>query len=412
MKLIVYGNKSLNHYKNLVDQSFQQIPYPQGPYNWRDTASMPFQFFKEGKIALYKTLNNHQNLEINILIPDLFKSLPHNIGLYFKVILNYKGKGSLRDILMKRGLGSHVKSALRKTYDGFSIFKLSLFLTRKGINQLSRVLRIIYKYFQFMRKFSFNTKLYSFVKRYYDVKFLFMRKRVRAFTFVRNMCLAFLKYPKKMIFAQHRILYMYDQRAIQNFGDHFVINNSIILLGFQNLNPNLLSKFRNFLQNFEITKVFDRKEPWYGVLYSKYDFSPNFMRDITYDTQHPQSLGFTSNFLFLKGFKMPRNMRLVKTCPRENLRSCIMSFRRDGLDLTPMRIIKNNQHELWHKEDRSYLISRLNFFNQFIFPINVKDPYQQALFKSYVFGLAHHFKNYFYSQKIKQNLFKIKMKSK
>ncbi len=412
MKLIVYGNQSINYYKKLVENSFIHMEKNESPYIWINTSPMPFKLFEEGRLTLYKTLSSHQNIEIMILLPDIFTSLPHNIGLYFKVILNYRGKGSLRDILIRRGLGSHFKASLRKTYNGWSIFKVGCFLTRKGINQLSRVIYIIFKYFQYMRSISLNPKLYQFVKRYYDIRFLLLKRRERPFNFVRNMCLAFLKYPLRLLFTQHKILYMYDVKAIEDYGKYFVINNSIVLLGDRQFDRRLVSNYNSFLTNFNPLSIFDKREPWYNVPYSTYRFTTAFMNQITYDNTHPEKLGFTKNFIFLKGYRLPKTVHLVRQCPKSLIRECLLEYRKDNFDLTPVNLESNNMYSLSFKRDRSYLISKLNFFNKFIFPAAIISPVNQALFKLFVVGFAHHFKNFFYSQSIKHNLIKVRLKAK
>jgi len=101
MKLIIYGHENVDYYKKIVEKSFSEMKTPKTPYVEKDKTELPFTPFKEGKFVIYKSISQHQQLEISFIIPDIFKTLPHNIGLYFKTLLNYTGRGSLVDILIK-----------------------------------------------------------------------------------------------------------------------------------------------------------------------------------------------------------------------------------------------------------------------------------------------------------------------
>jgi secreted Zn-dependent insulinase-like peptidase len=205
---------------------------------------------------------------------------------------------------------------------------------------------------------------------------------------------------------------MYNAKAIKDYGKYFVINNSIIMLGDRQFKYKLVSNYKSFLTNFNPHSIFDKREPWYNVPYSTYRFTTAFMNQITNDNTHPEKLGFTKNFIFLKGYRLPGTVHLVRQCPKSLIRECLLEYRKDRFDLTPVILQKNNMHSLYFKRDRSYLVSKLNFFNKFIFPETIISTSNQALFKLFVVGFTHHFKNFFYSQSIKHNLIKVRMKAK
>ena len=413
MKLIIYGNEDVDYYKDIVEKSFSEMKAHDEPYEEKDTSELPFTFFNEGKFVIYKTISQHQQLEINFLIPDIFESLPHNIGLYFKTLFNYKGRGSLVDILIKNGLGSYIYSGLRKTYKGWSIFKIRASLTEKGIIQIPRVLFLIFKYIEYIKKLSLNKKLFYHIKRFYDIKFLFINRYHRPISFVSSMCMAFLKYSKKDLFSQHNLLYLYDSMKIREFANHFKLKNSIILLGNRNFNNKLTKNFKYMIKQYKYNKDFKSEDPWYNTKYTKYSISDKFIDEVENDTQHPEELGFSRHFNFLRRRRRIRNISLLKSCKR-NRKQCIKEFRKDRKDLTPKKIWKSKYYELWSKRDRSFMVSRINFFTKFIFKPDdlIKDPKYSILLKLHTYSIQNQLRNYINDQRRNRNYFYILPKIK
>jgi len=262
MNLIIYGNEDVNYYKKLIKNTFKNMKARKKADDWKAPKHLPFKFFNEGKLALYQTINKHQVLDIYITLSDLYKSLPHNIGLFYKTLLNFKGKGSLYDRLRKKGWGTRVYSYIRKAYKGLGFFRIIVHLSKLGIKKIKNVLKLIYIYLNKIRKLSLNKKLYNYVKRYYDFRFFFVRKRNSVLRLIRKVCMG-LKYPRKYILAQHKLLHKFDKKVNKQFSKYFVINNSIILLGNQQFNSTLTKNFRSFLKMFKNSFSFTNQDPWY-----------------------------------------------------------------------------------------------------------------------------------------------------
>ena len=107
-------------------------------------------------------------------------------------------------------------------------------------------------------------------------------------------------------------------------------------------------------------------------------------------------------------------MSLLRTCKVKDMKKCVKEFRRDNYDLKPKVLKKNKNYELWHKKDRSFLVSRVNFFTKFIFPKkkSVSDPKYSVLLKIFVYGIKNQFRNFIYEQKMNQSIFFISPKAK
>lgn len=177
MKLVVYGDKPLGFYKDLIDKSFSEIKARDDPYTFDTYTKLPWQLNQIGKLVLFQTINNHQELDISFLIEDVFKNIPQNPSLYFKVLLNYRGKGSLDDTLRKKGYVAGIKAFVRKTHTGFSLFKLRGYITERGIQNLDKVLEIIFRYLKYVKEKAVDEKLYNYLKRIFDIQFFFNNKK-------------------------------------------------------------------------------------------------------------------------------------------------------------------------------------------------------------------------------------------
>ena len=94
-------------------------------------------------------------------------------------------------------------------------------------------------------------------------------------------------------------------------------------------------------------------------------------------------------------------------------KTCLKKFREDALDLSPINIIKNNRQELWYKKDRSFLVSRMNFFTKFILPEEkFKSPTNSIMLKIFNHGIKIQFRNFIYEQKMKRAIINIHPKNK
>ena len=417
MKLIIYGNKDVEFYKDIVKDSFSDLKFKEESpsLNNSEENELPFSFFNEGKFVIYESISHHQLMEINFMIPDIFQSLPHNIGTYFKILLNYKGKGSLVDVLTKNGLASDLLSGMRKTYDGWSLFRIRLSLTKKGIINVHRVIKLIFKYLDYLRSFSKNKKLYNFIKRHHDIKYLFLKKSKSPLSFVAGMCMAILKYKRKDLLSQHQLLYTYDSFKISEFGNHFIIKNSIVLLGNKQFDHKLRKNFPWIIKDYinRNNEEFLEKEPWYKTKYTQFKFSDKFINDLEENRKHPKVYGFSKDFLFLRKKKKIRNVSLLRSCAPFKRKTCLKKFREDALDLSPINIIKNNRQELWYKKDRSFLVSRMNFFTKFILPEEkFKSPTNSIMLKIFNHGIKIQFRNFIYEQKMKRAIINIHPKNK
>jgi insulysin len=296
MKLVIYGNESIETYKDMVDEKFYDLKKRNDPYDPDALSSwnkLPWEYDQIGRLVLFKTINNHQDLDISFMVEDVFSSLPENPSLYYKVLINYRGKGSLDDLLRSKGLVAGIKSHVRRTHKGFSFFKIRGYITKKGIKHLDQVIHYIFKYLQYVKKKALNKQLYDYVKKIFDLSFFFMNRKKKPLKYLKLMSSAVWKYDKKFYFTLHKILPKYDEEVVKKFGERLVLKNAIILLGNKEFDG-LLEKYPNFVEGskksnksnksnksiFDIKNILDTKDPFYKTEYGYYKFSEKFVEEI------------------------------------------------------------------------------------------------------------------------------------
>ena len=404
MKLVIYGNSKISELKKLVAQTFGKAPKPKTAYKFVDNRPLPYEFFKQGKIIFYQTINDHQLLDISFMIPDIHKALPNNFSLYFRLLLNNKGKESISDILKVKGLLTNFKVSMRRTYDGFSMMKINGYLTEKGMKELPYVIQTIYQYIEHIKKLSLNQDYYNFYRKSYTQKFQFNHKKNKLMPFMKAMCVDFWKYPKKYLFSKHSLLPPYDEKKIKEFQKYIVINNSVILLGHKDFTEPLLSNYKSFIENFSTPKINFKQEIWYNTKYAPHKVSEAFMKNIL---NKPQT--FKVEFLTEKVKPLPKHISLVKQCKKDaakkdrDRKTCIENMKNDKVDLTPLLILKNEKVEFYHKLDRSFLISKTNLFVKFVFNKDVNNAKYATFLRLLVHSLNHHLRHYFSEEHMRHN---------
>lgn len=317
MKLIVYGNKPIDIYKDLVNTIFSEINAPHGSIPEKQFTKLPWKPFNIGKLVLYNTINEHQELDINFMVDDIFKTLPDNSALYYKILLNYKGKGSLDDILRRHGLVAGIKAYLRKTHEGFSFFKIRGYITTRGIINLDKVLSIIFKYINYVRIKSIDKELFEYTKKIFDIAFFFNNKKKKLTKYMKSLCGILWKYNSKYWFSQHKILNEYSQEKIKIFGEKLVLKNAIVLLGNKIFDENLIKRYPEFVEEFKENEELIDQDPFYNTRYTQKNFKEKFIEKMD---KFDEKIESNSKHMKLFAHKkiLPNIISLKKQCKNSN----------------------------------------------------------------------------------------------
>jgi insulysin len=313
MKLIVYGNKDLEFYRDFIIEKFKEMKKPDSPMEELQYKKLPWEYLKLGKLVLYETINNHQELDINFMIEDIHENLPDNSSAYFSTLLNYKGKGSLDDILRKNGLIAGIKASVRKTHKGFSLFKLKGYCTTRGIKNLDKVISIIFKYIKFIKKRAINKKLYDYTKKIFDIAFFYNSKKKQLAKILKMFCGVVWKYNPKYWLSQHIILNEYNESNLIKFADKLVLKNAIVMLGNKTFKQ-MTENYNTFIQDFNKEEIsLNETDPFYHTKYIQKNFKLEFINEL--DEADPiNNIKGNKLKLFANSKSLPNKINLVKEC--------------------------------------------------------------------------------------------------
>ncbi len=312
MKLIVYGNKNIEFYKDLVEKNFEEMKAPEDKLEDTKYKKLPWEYHKLGKLVLYQTINNHQEIDICFMVEDIFKTLPDNSALYYKILLNYKGKGSLDDVLRKHGYVAGIKAHMRKTHTGFSLFKIRGYATTRGIANLEKVISIIYKYIKFIRIRALDKTLYDYTKKVFDIAFYYNNKKKKITKYLKMFCNVVWKYQDKFWLSQHKIMDEYNEEKIKKFGNYLTLSNSIIMIGNKSFNG-LTKDYENFIEEFNDGEELQKSDPFYNTKFTEKNIKKEFINLIDTSDAKSELKGKKMN-LFANKKSLPTKISLIKEC--------------------------------------------------------------------------------------------------
>jgi insulysin len=445
MKLIIYGSKSKNHYLRILKHTFSKIPAPSVSQNnftknfkFEKEKTTPFRKFKQGEFIFYETIKNHRELEINFLIPNVYKMIPYNPALFFKSLIEYQGKGSIIETLRSRGYLTYLKSNLKAFYPKANFFRITALLTDEGIKNIDIVLKIIQMYFDFIRD---NLGLDSTKCLFKKIKIYFLNKFQNSFYKEKNVIkelsnysTEILDYPKKYINSQHKLLHRFNKKILKKFSNFLNLKNSIILLGNKNFRDVKLNNFEiferneknivegNFLNSFSSKYnreiLLDKVEPYLFAKYTNFTLNLTTLEKIDFGNlnfrlgTNNEEKNILNNKKY-KGIEINNNEKTTNFTHGKNKKQINKFekqklFRDDITDLTPTLLVKQDDLEVFYKLDRfNNQKHKVNIFIQFIFPFQITDPKYTTFLRLLVYSINYKMRDYFLNMNSYKNSIKI-----
>lgn len=440
-------NKVTNFIKNntILSKSTQALINDYKLTNFNVTNIAPFDLFNIGKVIYYQSESNHREMDIIYFIPDIYQLLPHNPGLYIKTLVNYKGKGSLIDILINNNLASGLISKIVNIYKGINLFKISMYLTKNGINNSSKVFKFVNLYFKFLKNIIKDKLLYNKIKVAYNKQFFNKKyKKQKIMKFLKSISMVINQYNARNLVSQHKLLHEYNYNVLEEFLKHLCFNNSIVSISnnyFDKEDYNLKDFAKNYMN---IDKYYNQLEPHLKTNYIYVEFSQKFYNElndindskIVFSLQdkiksenkiNKISKNNKENKHQIKQQKTKKQNRLVNNiCKRKNktklnnkfniskkdknlyYKKCARYYKKDSRDITPVQIAKDNNYSLFFKRDRSFLNTKVNLMIGIILPYNPNDNEIYIIKKLLIYYLNFKIKDIFSNKKINHNKIQIK----
>lgn len=407
MFLVLYSSDSINEMKDLVEATFNSFDRKaNNEPTVEPFTEQPFVTNQIGKIIFYETINDHQDIDIRFYLDKFPSSFPDNFGVYFQIIFNYKGKGSISDILIEKGYIISIEAHLSKGTRQFSFFVVHGKLTEKGIINLEEVISDIFAYLEKLKSIVLNKKLYQYIKKSTYLSYFFKKNKISALNLFSDIASKLYYFDLKYLFAGNRLLGSYKKKQIIDFGNKLNLKNAIIVVGNKNFPTN--SRYSNLVVKYH--QGFDIQEKYYMGKYSVFDINLNFSQIIS---NKLEKIVFPT--INIKKI-MPKNINLIKKCKKDegiSKRQCIKMLIQDKKDLTPEKLKIEQKHSgvnltAYYKQDRSFLIDKSNIYIKFNLNYNPDDISFGANIRLYVFAIFHSLRNDFYEETLRQNSFQIK----
>jgi insulysin len=406
MKLIIYGPKNIDYYEKLVKEYFDDfMQKPSEPYNHEQNIKPPWEQGKMGKIIFYETINQPQELDITILIPDIYAILPNNPAFYYKILLNYPGENSLSDYLRKEGYGGGIRVFLRRVYKGTVFLKITGFITKKGIKFIDKVIELIFQYINYIRDKALDKEQYDYIKEAYRIKFFYAHRKQSVMGAIRDLTSIMYKYPEEYYLAEHFLLSDYNEKVIKEFGNSLTVSNAIIMIGNDNFDSGITEHYEDFISDFNFLDITEKRSSYYGAKYNIFELTKKFVSNA--EITKLNELYEKNIDLYPHKKPLPKIISLAIVCRgiSDNVQkqNCYDTLNSDAKDHTPIQFAKTNLYEYWYKLDRSYHMAKSNLFIRFHFDFNVSDINYATKLRLLINAFNHYMRNLYFEESLRQN---------
>ncbi len=351
-----FYNAFIQQEKKLSDENI----HPIGLYEFKS----PFNKDRLGNIVSFESFTQEYELKIIFIQKSMrghkfFKLKP---SLFFTFIIESKEDNSLIDILKKQNLATKLNVGVDKEYNKWSDFKIEIILTKKGIENLNKVLEIISNYLDYMKLNLINKEYFDYLKEIQSLKF--EEKNIlgnNIYEIVSKMSSRAHHYPISYILHENIFEGNFNKEILEEYARNLVFENSLIFIPSKFFNEEA-SKF-NFL-----TEAEKKYEPWYKTNFKLYKI--NFEK---LNMENKETKNFSGPVLFEKE-NVKKILDDTFICDKKCL-TRLKSFNTKEPDL----LNKTATFELWHKEEFTLDFKKIKMEMVFVY-----DSYRKFEEKTYL----------------------------
>jgi insulysin len=256
MKLVLLGKESLDELEELAIKYFSaienkniQVPqFPGKPYG-------PDELSKRLKIVPIR--DGARTLDMLFPMRPTDPLYLYKPARYISHLIGHEGKGSILELLKKKGWANELSSGEGRGCSDWSSFSISIELTDAGMENIDDVVEIVFAYISLLKADGVKGWIYDECHTVASCQFRFLSKR-NPQDYVTSLASAMQIYPGHHIISGPYKLYNYDPQMIQEFLNYLVPENMIVSI---------------------TSKAFegktDQKEKWYGTEYNIEKLSPD-----------------------------------------------------------------------------------------------------------------------------------------
>lgn len=155
MHLVVISNKSLDHTEHIVCKIFEQVPNKNLRQNLKTKipdSIKPFDLPYSGKLMYMRPIKETNSLVICYQLPSLskyYRSKPDNILAH---LIGHEGPGSILELMKRAGYAESLCAGADVGINTFTIFKISVNLTQKGLENIPECIQMINQYIDMLKR--------------------------------------------------------------------------------------------------------------------------------------------------------------------------------------------------------------------------------------------------------------------
>ena len=176
MNLVLYSNKSIEEMKNLVINSFSDVPKREVGLISYASETPAFTPKELSRLEKVKTITKKRNLVFKFLLPSYLKefhSKPLDILAYY---VGHEGKGSILSLLLKKKYALNLSTYDINYNDYFTVYLVEIELTEEGLQNYEEIVLIFFGYIKTLLQSGLTQEMFEEIQNMKKLSFLFRSK--------------------------------------------------------------------------------------------------------------------------------------------------------------------------------------------------------------------------------------------
>lgn len=369
MKLTLISNLEIVALEDLCLKYFSEIR--------KDVAHQEVSEFKDnlnlkafnssllGKLVWWNKKSVGQNLDFLFYMDpviSVYKSKPIQ---YLSYILGYTGEKSLLSVLMEKKFATKVESGVFESNVGFTLFSVSIHLTKAGIENITDVLLLVWDYIKLVRENEVKEEIFEELKFSQQTNFNFLDKPSKYSDYSANLAggMHYVDY-RDVLFADYNYD-EYDQALIEKFKVKLLPENCLIMIGTQSETPPT-----KFFEGLEA-----KTEYWYKTQYRERKLKDEeLVRFLNKDSRIREDYILRPKNIFVS-----KESKQVQ-CTNENALVCT----KEKEEIEASLFVNYPTLNIWYRQDRSFNVPKVITTIKLLVPI-LKNTPQDILILKYFF---------------------------
>lgn len=227
MKLVIYGNDSLDELETMASEKFSAIKNKNTPIN-----DVQVPLFKEGDLPLYLTVEpatERRSLSLVFPIPGidyLYREKPTN---YLGNIIGHEGKGSLLSYLKRQGWGQGLSAGAGLSYKGGAMFGIQISLTEAGLTKQDEIIKAVFQSINAIKALEDGEWLFREQEAIASTNFRF-KESGAPISYARLLADNLHYYPPKYILQAPYLMDRYDEDLLEDMLSYLSPDNMVVTL--------------------------------------------------------------------------------------------------------------------------------------------------------------------------------------